>query len=98
MLAYFVNYMVEVKEQSVVVNTRVEVLLHSIQGVRREIATRDQTLRNMKAWYLDPSVNGQCFSVHTFYEKGHKLMREINKLKLIRIELTYLLNINRILG
>lgn len=63
-----------------------QVLQEAIKGVNREIHRRCNALAQRKNWYLCPERATYQFTWTGFYD-GFRIMREIQKLKIIRSEL-----------
>lgn len=62
----------------------------SIHGVGQEIKRRNNILRQMKFYRNHPGISSGQYSVQYMEVRTPIIEREIKKLKLIKIELTYL--------
>lgn len=63
------------------------VLVESISGINRMIASRREELRLMAQFLEDPINCDRVFHYKTVYRRGPQLMDELNKLVLIRLDL-----------
>lgn len=59
----------------------------SVAGIESEIEKRENTLRRMKAWYINPKDCSYSFSMRYFYFVGVNLMKEVRKLEKIKEDL-----------
>lgn len=72
-----------------------EVLQASIEGVMKEIAHRNGIIRQMRLWYTNPG-HGNDYKVGYIMKEGPKLLKDIAKLKQIKIELVYLYELSKL--
>ena len=56
----------------------------SIEGITKEILSRETQLRLRRCWYVNGQSTPYQFTPHSFYVTGYKIMQEIKLLKLIR--------------
>lgn len=64
----------------------------SISGIDHEIKTRKIALRHRKSWYQNPTKSDIGYSMKGFYMEGYRIMREIERLQLIKKDMLYVRN------
>ena len=62
-------------------------LVESIAGINKMIASRKEQLRQMAQFLEDPYNSDREFPYRSIYKRGPKLIKEIDKLVLIRLDL-----------
>lgn len=73
-----------------------DVLQASIEGVIKEIAHRNGIIRQMRLWYREPGHGNASYKVGYIMKEGPKLLKDIAKLKQIKIELVYLYELSKL--
>lgn len=73
--------------------THKEIIWTSITGVTHEIKRRETIIRMMRAYINNPGTSGAQYSFRYIYSNGPRLLKEIWRLKVIRVELFYQYNL-----
>lgn len=66
-----------------------EVIAQSILGIEREITKREFLLRARRFWYTNPNrtKSNIGFTMRGFYIEGYKILKDIQKLQVIKGQL-----------
>ena len=73
-----------------------ETLKASVDGVALEIERRANILRQMRFYQRHPATSQAQYSVEYMETRKPQIEKEIKKLKIIKIELTYLFELSRL--